>query len=138
MTALHPVVERAITFKAWRNTRPIEGVSELTDCICIEEAAQLLAPRCGKGAALVILMTDAGRNRKTLGIYKVRESTRRYSWRPSSNGGRPVKVGELEPLLLHAEDVHAYAPVEPFRVTRDTTVAEIVGNDVGLIEGRVL
>lgn len=120
---------RSVTFKAWRNDRP---VTEPIDCACLEEAAHMLAASSPKGTVLAILMHDAGRNKRTLALYKVRESTKRYTWRASTNGGRPVKVGALEPVLLHVLDVHAFEPVEAFDALRDCPV----GVDRSLVEVR--
>jgi hypothetical protein len=118
--------ERAITFKAWRNDRPAETPADATS---IEEVAQALAATSPRGTVLTIHMIDAGRNKQTVAFYTVRASSKRYSWRPAYDGGRPVKVPALEPHLLHCLDVHAFAPVEAFDALRD----DAVGRDLSLV-----
>lgn len=122
--------ERSLTFKAWANDHPVTYA--LPDCTCIEDAADHLAPLFAKGTVLTILMTDAGRNRSAVAFYKVRESSKRYTWRPSANGGKPVKVGALEPQLLHVLDVLSFVPAEAFDAFRDSAV----GHDPQLLEQR--
>jgi hypothetical protein len=130
MNAIRPQpmrAERSITFKAWRDDRPVTaGLPAFT---CIDEAADYLAPLSPKGTVLTILMTDTGRNKSAVAFYKVRESSKRYTWRASTNGGKPVKVGALEPQLLHVLDVLSFVPAEAFDAFRD----EPTGRDFGLV-----
>lgn len=127
---LSPVAERSITFKAWRNDRPVGYIPDVADCDCIEDAAAVLARLSPKNTVLTILMTDAGRNKSAVAFYKVRESAKRYTWRASSCGGKPVKVGALEPVLLHVLDVLSFVPAEAFDAFRD----DPVGRDMALVE----
>jgi hypothetical protein len=117
----------AVTFRAWRDDRPVDVPA---DAQSIDEIAQALANR--KGAVITIHRIDAGRNTQTVAFYTVRASSKRYSWRPAYDGGRPVKVPALEPHLLHALDVRAFEPVEAFDALRD----DAVGRDLQLVEAR--
>lgn len=128
-------LRRAVRFEAWRDNRPVEDCPELDNCDTLDEAAALLAGCSPKGAVLTVLMADAGRGEKIVAFYKVQVSTKRGRWRAAYDGGRDVWEGSRVAKLIHSLPVHLFKPVEPFRVTRDTTVAQIVGVDPTVVEG---
>lgn len=126
-------VERSVTFKAWRNSSPVDP-ARLADATTFDEAIEALTPaalhRMGD-RVVAILRHDAGKGTKTLALYGFKRSTKHYTYRASQSGGSPVREGRIEPFLMHAEDVLAYQPVEPFDAFRDCPV----GADRTLVEG---
>lgn len=136
-TALRPAPyhpERAVTFTAWRNSTPASNAALLA-ATTFDEAIEALTPHAlhrSSDVVVTILRTDFGRGNKTLALYGFKKSTKSYTWRAAYDGGRPVKVPKIVPVLLHAMDVHEFAPVEPFDATRD----DPVGVDRQLVEVR--
>jgi hypothetical protein len=137
----HPLkAERSVTFKAWRNSRPGEDSARLANAATIEEAVAAVTPAVmhrTKDMVASILRIDAGRGAKTLFVFGFKRSTKHFNYEPKWAGGVKIgskRIGRIEPVLLHEMEVRAFEPVEPFRVTRDTTHAEIVGIDPQLVE----
>ena len=86
------------------------------------------------GQIVAIQHSHTGRGKHTLWQFKVSRSTKRGTWRDSTNGGRRVFVGRLEPKLLFGPVAMAapFAPVEPFDAFKD----DPVGVDRSLVEVR--
>jgi hypothetical protein len=97
-----------------------------------EAVAQALVALCWHpGDMLTVQRIHTGRNKITLWQHAVRRSAKRYSWRPATDGGKPVKVCEPEAkLLLQTELAAPFAPVERFDAFRD----DPAGRDLTLVQ----
>lgn len=117
----HP--ERAVTFTAWRNSAPVTNTGLLA-ATTFDEAIAALTPgalhRSGD-VVVTILRQDFGRGNKTLALYGFKKSSKIYTWVRGASG-TSVKEPKIVPVLLHAMDVHEFAPVEPFDALRDCAV----------------
>lgn len=130
----HVMTERTVTFRAWCGTVPIEDCDGLTQAESFEEAIAAALPHSVHKSVVSVLREDAGRNEREVRFYRIKQSTKNGYWRAAYDGGRKVFVGNLEPVLIHALPMLAFEPKPPFRVTRETTHAEIVGIDPNLVE----
>lgn len=120
------------TWQAWklgeRDSRPIP----LTEVETLDEAIrQAMLASWQPGDRLAVLYTHLGRNKRTLWLFAIKRSTKVYDYRPSTNGGAPVRVGRLYPERLIETQVQSFAPVEAFDAFRDNAV----GRDLQLISG---
>jgi hypothetical protein len=126
-------LQRAETWAAWRlgerESLPIDlGAAETLDDALLAAMGRVT----DSGQIVAIQRSHAGRRQHTLWQFRVTRSTKRGVWRESTNGGRPVFVGKLEPKLLCEVALAApFAPVEPFDAFRD----DPVGCDLQLISG---
>ena len=125
-------LQRAVTFRAWRNSRPVESPL-LNTFTTFEEVADAFTPgaifRAGE-MVLSVLREDAGRNEKEVRFYGFKqEGQRRFRRDPVT--GVPVATRRIYPVLLHAMRVDAFEPVQPFDALRDCPV----GCDLTLVEG---
>ena len=85
------------------------------------------------GEIVAIQHSHTGLRKHTLWQFKVSRSTKVGTWRDSTNGGRRVFVGRLEPKLIsQVAMAAAFQPIEPFDAFRD----DAVGVDRGLVEVR--
>lgn len=96
-----------------------------------EAVAQALTNACWHpGDTLAVQYGHAGLRKFTLWQFAVRRSTKRYRWRPATDGGAPVKVCEPEAKLLSQVALAApFAPVLRFDAFRD----DAVGRDLSLV-----
>jgi hypothetical protein len=125
---------RAETWTAWRlgerESLPIDlGQPETLDDALLAAMGRVT----DSGQIVAIQHSHAGRRKHTLWQFRVTRSTKRGVWRESTNGGRPVFVGKLEPKLLCEVALAApFAPVLPFDAFRD----DPVGVDRSVVEVR--
>lgn len=85
------------------------------------------------GEIVAVQHSHTGLRKHTLWQFAVKRSTKKGFWRDSTNGGRRVFVGKLEPKLLSEVALAApFQPVEPFDAFRD----DPVGVDRALVEQR--
>lgn len=129
--AVEPL-QRVVTFKAWRLRERESYPAKLLSPASFDEARDQALALTGWNAkdTMAVLREDAGRNKRTLRLYQIKRSTKRYSYRAATDGGRPVRVGALEATLISEAQVHAFEPVEPFDAFRD----DPVGRDLTLVE----
>jgi len=123
---------RAETWQAWKMGERESRVLALDEPETLDEAVQQAMARCCpyKGDRLAVLRTHAGRGKRTLWLFAVKQSTRVFDYRAATDGGRPVRVGRFYPELLIQTEVAAFAPVETFDAFRD----DPVGRDAQLVE----
>jgi hypothetical protein len=118
-------------WKAWRmglqSSYPIYLEGPETAPEAVQQALRLACFQ--RGETLAVLYTHEGRNKRWLWLYAVKISTTKGTWRPSTNGGRPVFVGKPEAKLIVSAPVHSFAPAEPFDAFRDNPV----GTDLSLV-----
>jgi hypothetical protein len=125
---------RAETWTAWRlgerESLPIDlGQPETLDDALLAAMGRVT----DSGQIVAIQHSHAGRRQHTLWQFRVTRSTKKGTWRPAYDGGRPVFVGKLEPKLLCEVAMAApFAPVEPFDAFRD----DPVGVDRSVVEVR--
>jgi hypothetical protein len=125
---------RAETWAAWRlgerESLPIDlGAAETLDDALLAAMGRVT----DSGQIVAIQHSHAGRRQHTLWQFRVTRSTKKGTWRPAYDGGRPVFVGKLEPKLLCEVAMAApFAPVEPFDAFRD----DPVGVDRSVVEVR--
>lgn len=124
---------RSVTFSAWKlgeqQSYPATLHSPEDFAEAVDQALALMAWNAKD--VLAVLRTDAGRGRKTLRLYQVKRSTKRFAYRAAYDGGKPVRVGALEAVPLIETAVREFAPVEPFNAFRDNAV----GIDRSVVEG---
>jgi hypothetical protein len=127
-------LQRAVTFKAWRNNVPVDA-DWLATAETFEEIAERLTPGAiFKAGELVVLILreDAGRGEKGLHVYGYKQESK-ARWRRNGRG-EVVSERRIYPYLICSMPMLAFEPKPPFRVTRETTAAEIAGRDVTLVE----
>jgi hypothetical protein len=119
--SLRPVPMPVEQWQAWRmgqqSSYPIYLEGPETAPEAVEQALQ--AACFHRGETLAVLYTHEGRDERWLWLYSVKVSTTKGTWRPSTNGGRPVFVGKPEAKLVVSAPVQSFAPVEPFDAFRD-------------------
>ena len=120
---------RAVTFRAWRENRPV-NCPALTAAQSFEEAIAAVLPGSQHKSVVSVLRIDTGRNEQEVRFYRLKQSTKHGYWRDATDGGRKVFVGNLEPELLHALPVLAFEPARPFDALRDGAS----GRDLTLVE----
>ena len=119
-------------WSAWRlgerESDPVPPIGPDTLDDAVRQALHKLAVQ--PGDILAVQYTHAGLRKHTLWQFAVKRSTKRYRWRPATDGGKPVKVHELEPKLIAQTALAApLAPVERFDAFRD----DAVGRDLTLV-----
>jgi hypothetical protein len=124
----------AESWQAWRVGERESDAATLDAPTTLDEAiAQAMATMCWHpGDTLAVLYTHTGLSKRTLWLHTIRSSTKRYSWRQATDGGRPVKVAALEPKLILQTEVAAFAPIERFDAFRH----DPAGVDLHLVEQR--
>lgn len=99
----------------------------------LDEAVMQAVAHCQPGGTLAVQYAHAGRRSHALWLFAVKRSSKVGMWRESTNGGRKVFVGRLEPKLICQSALAApFAPVEAFDAFRD----DPVGRDLTLVEAR--
>lgn len=122
------------SWQAWRMGERESDPLAIGSTTSLEEAvnAALLAIFWQSGDCLAVLHSHTGLRKFTLWQFTVRRSSKNGVWRDSTNGGRKVFVGRLEPKLVSKTVLAApFAPVERFDAFRDNPV----GVDLQLVEG---
>jgi hypothetical protein len=121
------------TWSAWRlgerESYPLElGHPETLDEAVMHAMGQVVFP----GTILAVQHSHAGTRKHTLWQFQIKQSTKHGTWRDSTNGGRKVFVGRLEPKLISQIALaEPFAPVLPFDAFRD----DPVGVDRQMVEG---
>lgn len=134
---------RAVTFQAWFNSVPVtadwghEAAEKgLVLALTIQEAVAAVEPFASHKAFVSIRKIDSGRNKQVAWFFTAKKSTRKGRWRDALDGGPRVFEGKIELHCVGEMEVNAFEPTPPFRVTRETTHAEIVGHDLTLVDVR--
>jgi hypothetical protein len=119
-------------WNAWRLGERESDAATLDAPATLDDAVrQALTSLClHRGDTLAVLYTHAGRNKRTLWLYAIKQSTKRYHWRAATDGGRQVKVYALEPVLICETAMASFEPVLRFDAFRD----DAVGRDLTLVE----
>lgn len=135
--------ERAVQFRAWivgtkkdpHARHEAHPVPVSDDCETEQQVADSIASDLYKDRQIMVLRADAAERperRNVVSLFDVKR--RQTSWAYPEFGGRAKAVytcfGELRAQFCIAD---GFCPVEPFRVTRDTTHAEMVGCDLTLV-----
>lgn len=129
-------LQQAETWAAWKLGERESDALPLDEPETLDEAVrQAMGPgRCwNQGDRLAVQHTHAGRGKRTLWLFNVKRSTTHFDYRPATDGGAPVRVGRLYPVLLLETALAAdFAPVLRFDAFRD----DAVGVDRSLVEAR--
>jgi hypothetical protein len=128
-------LQHAAAWSAWKlNERESDALKLDAPETLDEVVAQAMSGiSLQPGDTLAIQCSHAGRGKNTLWLLQVKRSTKVYDYRPSANGGRPVRVGRLYPELVAQTELAApFAPVPRFDAFRDCPV----GRDAQLVEVR--
>lgn len=133
------MMAHSLTFDAWRlcegnarDTIPLDIDGDLTVDEAVNSALSCGVVLCHKDV-LLVRQTDAGRGKAWLHCYAIKKkSNPTWRWNPVTL--RNERVERLYPAPLFTIPIEAFAPVEKFRITRETTHAEIVGIDPDLVE----
>jgi hypothetical protein len=159
ITAAAERPDRAVTFQAWqvrddgqKRTKgfgvklPIEGKRypsgkyepacgapiEVSAAETLREAIDLAKTRCWHMDHLLILETDASRATQRLHVYAIRQDSN-----PKYRGHfNTERYHELYEFHLFDLDVVGFVPKEPWKLTRGSTTAEIIGIDPTLVKQR--
>lgn len=122
---------RSVTFKAWKlgenESYPATLHAPEDFGEAVDQALALMSWNAKD--VLAVLRIDAGRKQQTLRLYAVKRSTKRYAYRAAYDGGKPVRVGALEAVLISEAAVESFKPVEPFDAFRDNAA----GRDLTLV-----
>ena len=128
-------LQQAETWQAWRLGERESDAFDLDAPETLDEAVrQVLAThRLQQGDKVAVQWHHAGRGKRTLWLFQIKRSTTHFDYRPSTNGGPPVKVGRVYPVLLLETALAAeFAPVLRFDAFRDNAA----GHDLSLVEAR--
>lgn len=135
--------ERALRFKAWIVGSPKEPHARHeacpapvpSHCLTEQEVADSIASELFKDRRIMVLRTDDAERperRNLVSLFDVKR--KRTSWSYPEFGGRAKAVYTCFGVLRAQFCVgDGFRPVEPFRVTRETTHAEVVGHDLTLV-----
>lgn len=124
----------AESWSAWNLRERESDAILLTPCETLDEVVVEALERGGwqSGDILAVQYSHAGRGKHTLWQFQIKQSTKVGTWRQSTNGGRTVFVGRMEPKLICQIALAApFAPVLRFDAFRDGAV----GRDLTLVEG---
>lgn len=132
--APHVAPLNAESWQAWRLGERESNEFALSSPLSLDDAVtQALATnKLHPGDTLAVLYHHAGRGKRTLWLYSVKKSTKRYTWREAYDGGKPVKVHALDAKLVCETAVRSFEPVPRFDAFRD----DAVGVDRSLVEAR--
>lgn len=122
---------RAETWSAWHLGERVSYPIELNAPDTLDEAVmQAMGRVIHPGTILAIQCSHHGLGKHTLWQFAVKRSGKVGTWRDSTNGGRKVFVGRMEPKLFAQVSLAApFAPVLRFDALRDGAV----GADLQLV-----
>ena len=120
--AVRPIALTA-TYRAWKLCNGIHHPLRIEGST-LEDVKAEAQGFCGHKEQFVILESDGGKN--TVRVYQIKQGKPEYLY----VGGVPSRMTPHRADLVTEMQVHAYAPVEPFRWSPG---CDVVGADRGVI-----
>lgn len=123
--------ERSLTFKAWRNNRPVTNAPGLALALTPREAIDAVLPGSGHKTVVRVLQDDAGSGERLLFTYAIKQESKAQV-RRNPVTGQLENTRRLYPELVDVLAVVSFEPVPPF----DALTDDPVGRDPQLVEAK--